>query len=125
MRTFLWKLAVGCVACRCAALSQTSRGTVTGTRGVHGTGCNPTWEFTYSASLRESGAGDNPFPILYSPDPYNGLEYGGAAGYAETLSGMYDLPACDGHPGCTTGLTRSGDYGVLAVQGSGFIERCS
>ena len=31
------------------------RGTVSGTRGVHGTGCNPTWEFTYSASLRESG----------------------------------------------------------------------
>src|SRR5258708_6570791 len=31
MRTFLWKLAVGYVACACAALSQTSRGTVTGT----------------------------------------------------------------------------------------------
>ena len=95
------------------------RGTVSGTRGVHGTGCNPTWEFTYGASLRESGAGDNPFPILYPPDPYNGLEYGGAAGYAETLSGTYDLPACDGHPGCTTALTRSGDYGVLLISATG------
>ena len=31
MRTFTWKLAVVCVACACVALSQTSRGTVTGT----------------------------------------------------------------------------------------------
>ncbi len=95
------------------------RGTVSGTRGVHGTGCNPTWEFTYSASLRESGAGDHPFPILYPPDPFNGLEYGGAAGYGETLSGMYDLPPCDGHPGCSTELTRSGDYGVLLISATG------
>ena len=32
---------------------------------------------------------------------------------------MYDLPACDGHPGCTTGLTRSGDYGVLLISATG------
>ena len=31
MRTLTWKLAVVCVACACVALSQTSRGTVTGT----------------------------------------------------------------------------------------------
>ena len=31
MRTFTWKLVVVCVACACVALSQTSRGTVTGT----------------------------------------------------------------------------------------------
>src|SRR5436309_1762672 len=31
MRTLAWRLAVGYLACACAALSQTSRGTVTGT----------------------------------------------------------------------------------------------
>src|SRR5713226_3225124 len=31
MKTLTWKLAVGYVACACVALSQTSRGTVTGT----------------------------------------------------------------------------------------------
>ena len=31
MKTLTWKLAVVCVACACVALSQTSRGTVTGT----------------------------------------------------------------------------------------------
>src|SRR5712692_9882116 len=31
MKTLTWKLTVGYVACACVALSQTSRGTVTGT----------------------------------------------------------------------------------------------
>ena len=68
---------------------------------------------------RQSGAGDHPFPILDPPDPFNGEEYGGAAGYAETLSGTYDLPPCDGHPGCSTQLTRSGDFGVLLIGATG------
>ena len=94
-------------------------GTVSGTRGVHGTGCNATWEFTYSAKLGASGAGGGPFPILDPPDPYNGEEYGGAKGSDETLSGTYDAPAMRQPPRLHHPADPLGRFRVLLISAAG------